>query len=96
MPDGETFSSGSRGLTRAGSGATGRSSAYRADSGERAAALRVSTQHRTRGIDVVLAADEERGPLVQLRGLDVDAARSMLSGDPKSRSSLSAVGSVGA
>src|SRR6266566_81180 len=72
MPDGEIFSSGSRALTRLGSGAGGASRAYRADGGERAAALHLSAQYRTRGVHIVLAADEKRRPLMQLAGLDVE------------------------
>ena len=74
MPDGESLSSGLGVVTRASSGARRQSRAYRAHRGKLAGALDAATQHRARGIDVVLAADEEWSPLVQLRRLNVEDA----------------------
>src|SRR6267143_389851 len=50
------------------------SRAYRTDWREGAGALVLSAQHRERGIDVVLAPDEKRRPLVQLGWLNVKNA----------------------
>src|SRR5258706_1450283 len=72
MPEGEIFSPGSCLLTRAGRGAGGRSRAYRTGRRKRAGTLIDSAQHLARGIDVVVAPDEERSALMQLGGLNVE------------------------
>src|SRR5687767_12804814 len=74
MPAGESFSPGSRELTRAGSGTGGSSRSYRAGRRERARTLCSPALHRTRSVDVVLAADEKRSALMQLGRLDVEDA----------------------
>src|ERR1700720_44826 len=74
MPEGDIFSPGSCLLTCAGRGAGGRSRAYRPGRRKRRGSLPRPAQHLARGIDVVVAADEERSALVQLRGLDVEDA----------------------
>src|SRR6266853_3265439 len=74
MPEGEIFSSGPCLLTCAGRGAGDRSRAYRPGRRKRAGILSVGAQHLARGIDVVVAPDEERSALVQLGGLNVEDA----------------------
>src|SRR6266699_1945616 len=74
MPEGEIFSPGSCLLTCAGRGAGGRSRAYRPGRRKRAGTLFVGAQHLARGIDVVVAPDEEWSALMQLGGLNVEDA----------------------
>src|SRR5258705_4928725 len=84
MPDGESLSSGLGVVTRAGSGAKRQSRAYRPHRGKLAGAFDAAAQHRARGIDIVLAADEEWGPLVQLRRLNVEDTLSTVGRRPTS------------
>src|ERR1700681_2353732 len=74
MPEGESLSPGSCLLTRAGGGAGVASRAYRPYRRKRADALDLAAQHFSGGVDVVGAADEERRPLMQLGGLNVENA----------------------
>src|SRR5688500_11786583 len=84
MPDGETFSPDSGGLTRCGSGVEGGSCPYRAGGGDRAGALGIAALHRARGIYVVLASDEQRCALMQLGGLDVQDSLDAIGRGPAS------------
>src|SRR6266566_2184451 len=72
IPEGEIFPAGSSLLMCAGRGAGGISRAYRPNRRKRCGAFSVRAQHRACGLYIVGAADEQRSPLMQLRGLDIE------------------------